>query len=603
MHTRRTLALTMTLMLGLTGLNAPPALALTPPDLTAGVSRATATPAGAWLSTNGMRISGFDPGKGTQTVNSTGVIQLHDLPAGWTVMAQTRTGGVLYVLSDGNTTCNWWINGATDLTHTTDELRSLKLTHNNQALDVDVTVSQDLHDFTGGSSFGYDNLAPGWTMSGSWNDDWTVMTYTLHPDNASTPRLTYTFHLDHKADTIDGVTAWLDDGSPVTGFNPTATSGTPIPRNHKVSLANLPAGWSWSTLGETASRIVLKLTGPQGETRNLIFPKTDSYTWTWHINMLHDLNARLDDGTTVNGFDYTGGAWTIPANTRITLDNLPDGWIVERETTDDGFTLHVKDPDNTIQASYRFQYDQSSVSTDELKDVRALAGGQPVKGFDPTRDGDYGIAYGSSLGFEGLPDDWTMSRDTEPDGTIRVTIGKQDTTVTWTLHIVWTVNDLNTVHALADGRPVSGFDPTESGVWTYPEGAQLEITGIPDPVDRGSCGRVAHVAGIQSGRQGQRVLGVHARPRVFARRSEQCDGEPAGRHSGHGIRPGARRRVRRARRHHEHQCRPSARRLDAHAPDGRFGLDADKPGWSDHGRIPVHAADARHAHGHVRPRR
>lgn len=40
--------------------------------------------------------------------------------------------------------------------------------------------------------------------------------------------------------------------------------------------------------------------------------------------------------------------------------------------------------------------------------------------------------------------------------------------------------ELKNVTATADGKPVQGFDPTKTGTWTIPAGAQVNIVDMPD---------------------------------------------------------------------------------------------------------------------------
>ena len=40
--------------------------------------------------------------------------------------------------------------------------------------------------------------------------------------------------------------------------------------------------------------------------------------------------------------------------------------------------------------------------------------------------------------------------------------------------------ELKNVTATADGKPVQGFDPTKTGTWTIPDGAEVKLSGLPD---------------------------------------------------------------------------------------------------------------------------
>lgn len=80
---------------------------------------------------------------------------------------------------------------------------------------------------------------------------------------------------------------------------------------------------------------------------------------------------------------------------------------------------------------------------------------------------------------------------TKPAGTdlaYRVTIrGKSGGTVAYTLHTrTLTIMDkadaaeLKNVTATANGKQIQGFDPTKTGTWTVPDGAEVKLSGLPD---------------------------------------------------------------------------------------------------------------------------
>ena len=83
----------------------------------------------------------------------------------------------------------------------------------------------------------------------------------------------------------------------------------------------------------------------------------------------------------------------------------------------------------------------------------------------------------------------TQSKSTSGDLAYRVTIKgkKSGGTVAYTLHTASQdasskadPGELKGVTATADGKPVQGFDPTKTGTWTIPDGAEVKLSGLPD---------------------------------------------------------------------------------------------------------------------------
>lgn len=83
----------------------------------------------------------------------------------------------------------------------------------------------------------------------------------------------------------------------------------------------------------------------------------------------------------------------------------------------------------------------------------------------------------------------TQSKSTSGDLAYRVTIKgkKSGGTVAYTLHTASQdasskadPGELKGVTATADGKPVQGFDPTKTGTWTVPDGAEVKLSGLPD---------------------------------------------------------------------------------------------------------------------------
>lgn len=83
----------------------------------------------------------------------------------------------------------------------------------------------------------------------------------------------------------------------------------------------------------------------------------------------------------------------------------------------------------------------------------------------------------------------TQSKSTSGDLAYRVTIKgkKSGGTVAYTLHTASQdasskadPGELKGVTATADGKPVQGFDPTKTGTWIIPDGAEVKLSGLPD---------------------------------------------------------------------------------------------------------------------------
>lgn len=86
--------------------------------------------------------------------------------------------------------------------------------------------------------------------------------------------------------------------------------------------------------------------------------------------------------------------------------------------------------------------------------------------------------------------DGKIAKDKPSSGDMayRVTIkGKSGGTVAYTLHTASQdasskadPGELKGVTATANGKPVDGFDPTKTGTWTVPDGAEVKLSGLPD---------------------------------------------------------------------------------------------------------------------------
>lgn len=87
--------------------------------------------------------------------------------------------------------------------------------------------------------------------------------------------------------------------------------------------------------------------------------------------------------------------------------------------------------------------------------------------------------------------DGKIAKDKPSSGDLayRVTIKgkKSGGTVAYTLHTASQdasskadPGELAGVTATADGKPVDGFNPTKTGTWTIPDGAEVKLSGLPD---------------------------------------------------------------------------------------------------------------------------
>ena len=478
------------------------------PTATQSESRtASIYPEGAWISVDGEWLESFDPSDGlddedTSVVDSAtwkvkgGSIQLHDLPAGWTVGTQMRvnrlTGewSAFYLVEDETRTYRyyWYFDGADGITHTVDEMRGFTLTLNGEPVDCDPTGNVDVHEVYPSDYVGYEGAPANWTVV---QRDFTEngvdgYEYVAYPTDTESPTITYRFWYDapSSADELEGITAILSDGTPVTGFDPTVSGTFDIPRGYDVELRNVPDGWTVDPFKKENGSWSIELKKGNGEQYfNYLFAVTDSYTWTYTVNQLQNVNATLPDGTPIDGFGWRGGRWTLPKGTTgINLTGVPDGWNKDVSHDGDTWTVTVSSPDGSISVDYIFDVPHT-YTAGELSGITATANDAPVEGFTPTQSGTWTVPYGSTVGIKGIPDDWVTTHE---DGTLTWTVTAPDNTVSVTYTFEYAAkpasrDDLKTVTATADGEPVSGFDPVNGGTFTVPAGTtSVDLDGIPD---------------------------------------------------------------------------------------------------------------------------
>lgn len=504
--------LTVSMLLGVAATaNASGVISAINPDTS--VSRSAASriqaPTGTWFTVDGETIEDFDPTDGwddpdtdyadsaTYTVYG-GSVEIHDVPEGWTVDCDMRVNGLtgewgaFYILKNGTETYRWYFDGASDIIHTVDELRGFTLTLNGEAVDCDPTKDVEVHEVNPSDLVGYEGQPSTWAvLQGEFTENGvTGYQYVIHPDNAKTPSVTYRFFYDapDPVDELAGVTATLDDGSPVTGFDPLNEEDIfTIPSGHTVTLGNLPDGWTQTSAGNDR-RTAVTLTKTDGGSITYLFDISDDYQWTYVITQLANVTAELADGTPVEGFGYRGGEWTLPQDaTGVNLKNIPEGWNVNCVNEPTGslptekyWLYNVSSPDGKISVTYRFTVPHV-YTVDELKGVTATADGNPVEGFTPTQTGTWTVPHGSTVLLTGIPEGWVTTHE---DNTLVWTVTAPDNSVsvTWTFEQeqpASSTDDLKGVTATVDGIPVDNFDPTQSGTWLVPSGSTVSLSGIP----------------------------------------------------------------------------------------------------------------------------
>ena len=358
--------------------------------------RSTA-PTGTWFTVDGEPLDGFDPAKGAddpgtdytdaETYTVDGKVEIHDVPAGWTVdcgmMVHDLTGkmSAYYLLKNGGAEYRWWFDGATDIVHTTDELRGLRLTVNGVEQPDDCSKDVTIHGLRGSDVTGFTGW-PGqaWTFSVGDYQNGEGRRYVFKPKNADTPQVTYTFMFDapKPSNELGVVVARLDDGSLVTGFDGTKGVSYDIPEGHRVTLENVPDGWEETanaTVTGGAQRITLSSTLDEVTYSFTPVPES-SYAWTYDINMLKDLKITTRDGRQIEGFDWHGGQFTIPYDYgMLVYTGYPDDWTVSSTSEETGTRL-------TIKVTFLMNGGTGEDITEYVQDGKKVA-----KPADPTKPG------------------------------------------------------------------------------------------------------------------------------------------------------------------------------------------------------------------------
>lgn len=158
---------------------------------------------------------------------------------------------------------------------------------------------------------------------------------------------------------------------------------------------------------------------------------------------------------------------------RVTIKGKSGGTVA--------YTLHTASQDASSKAN-----------PGELKGVTATSNGTAVKDFNPVKDGTYTVPDDAEVKIGDVPDGWKLDHKADSKtGTLTFTCTKDDVTVTWTFKYddgtttpstrdKTDPSELAGVTATADGKPVDGFNPTKTGTWTIPDGAEVKLSGLPD---------------------------------------------------------------------------------------------------------------------------
>lgn len=191
-----------------------------------------------------------------------------------------------------------------------------------------------------------------------------------------------------------------------------------------------------------------------------------------------------------------------PMGAPLEIDTNAAGWLVDGKITQSKstsgdlayrVTIKGKKSGGTVAYTLHTASQDASSKADpgELKGVTATANGTAVKDFNPVKDGTYTVPDGAQVKIGNVPDGWKILSADSNTGTLTFTCTKDDVTVTWTFKYddgtttpstgdKADPSELAGVTATADGKPVDGFNPTKTGTWTIPDGAEVKLSGLPD---------------------------------------------------------------------------------------------------------------------------
>ena len=183
-----------------------------------------------------------------------------------------------------------------------------------------------------------------------------------------------------------------------------------------------------------------------------------------------------------------------PMGAPLEIDTNAAGWLVDGKITQSKstsgdlayrVTIKGKKSGGTVAYTLHTASQDASSKADpgELKGVTATANGTAVKDFNPVKDGTYTVPDGAEVKIGDVPDGWKLDHKADSKtGTLTFTwtFKYDDGTTTPSTRDKADPSELAGVTATADGKPVDGFNPTKTGTWTIPDGAEVKLSGLPD---------------------------------------------------------------------------------------------------------------------------
>ncbi|KAA8818325.1 hypothetical protein CSQ85_09190 [Bifidobacterium rousetti] len=424
------------------------------------------------LSADGKPVEGFDYKGGTFTVPSTATLQLAGVPVGWDI--QENTDGWTVTSPDKKVVVVYKLDRQLPPA-SADELKNVTAwVGDKQVQGFDPVKGGTFQVPSGTNSITLKDVPEGWTSTRL--DPGLGFTLTSHDK-----KVTVTYRFEPKAptysvDDLKNVTATAGD-TPVDGFDYKGGVFT-VPNGSRIRLDHIPEGWSTDNSQKTEEGgTIITVTSPDKSV-------TVSYTFNpkpvdHSVDDLKNVTATVD-GKPVEGFDYRGGTFTVPAGTTsVELGHVPSDWTSTPLENGLGFTL--TSPDKKITVTYTFTPAKPTYKVDDLKNVTASANGKPVTGFD-YKGGTFTVPSGTTqVTLGNLPADWT-STPLETGLGFTVTSPDKKVTATYTFvpeKPVYKVDDLKNVTATADGKPVDKFD-YKGGTFTVPAGTTgVHLDNIP----------------------------------------------------------------------------------------------------------------------------
>lgn len=334
---------------------------------------------------DGHPLEGFTPTRSSEyTIPAGSKPGLGNIPEGWTLgQSAGEDGTITFTLSKGTVTVTYTFRfekpkpSTDDLKQVTAKADGQPVTGFDPTVSGEYTVPED-------AKVTLDGLPEGWDVK----HDKGTLTWTItSPDGNIT--VTYTFRYPEHAgssDDLKQVTVTYEDGTPVTGFDPTVSGEWKVVKGTtRLKIDNIPSGWESTPLD---GKLGWTLTSPDGKlTVTYMFTVQDAPTAKQHtvtFDYAHDgktTSMKTDDGKPVGqpkdpareGYEFAG--WT--------LDGKPYdfGTPVTRDLTLKAMWEKTDEPATAIH-TIRFTTGNSPDTTITVKD------GQTVpRPKDPTRDG------------------------------------------------------------------------------------------------------------------------------------------------------------------------------------------------------------------------